>query len=116
MTVLCPYGEHRVQEEEILHVKRMGGGNYNRPSRWQKANICRACATRVVATATPGHESSDRYSVSTLRFALGLPRAYVYRDPEPHPFVRFQIEAYGQRTVCVNCGRGEGGLTHPDTK
>jgi hypothetical protein len=115
MTTKCAYDDHRVPDEEILRVQRFGGGDYNRSGRWMNANICRACATRVVATATPGREEHERYGVNTLRLNLGLPRISIYRNPEPHPFARFEIETYGQRTACVTCGRHDSDVAHEKT-
>jgi hypothetical protein len=112
MTTYCAYADHRVPDEEILHVKRFSGGSYNRSGRWMPANICRECATRLVATATSGLDQHERYGVNTLRLHLHLPRVSIYKDPEPHSFVRFEIESYGQPTVCVSCGRHEAHVVH----
>jgi hypothetical protein len=101
-----------VPDDDILRVERFGGGSYDRPGRWMRANICRACATRVVATATQGHDQNSRYGIHTLRRHLRLPSISLYRDSAPHAFARFEIEAFGQPTVCVSCGRSEGDAVH----
>ena len=66
----CSLCRKRTTVTDLLAVRRTGGGTYRRASRSYRTRICVACATKVVADATPGHHVSDRYSLSSIRAAL----------------------------------------------
>ena len=66
----CSRCEKRVSVDDLIDVRRWGGGSFRRAHRQYRSRICTSCAHNILETATPGHHSNDRYSVSAIRTAL----------------------------------------------
>lgn len=54
----------------MFPASRFGGGTYRRPGRYYASSICEECASRLLASVTPGHTKVSRWGIHSLKHAL----------------------------------------------
>ena len=66
----CNRCEKKTDDENLISVRKMGGGSYNRAPRRYRAHICAECAKELMASVTEGHYLHECYDVGSVRYGL----------------------------------------------